>query len=236
MNASIVPSLALLIVSLLILVFVIEPTTKFYHITVSSDLHPVTEKLVDMGRLQEQEVQVLGYGKDRAERRGIGHIRGFLQRPELAEHDIVLFTAAKDSAMVQSYEEIRRRFKEFHSPIVVCGSLVGSTKKPEHFPQIQGGCWMGRVWALRMVFQSSVAQESCQQMWTRASAQFPGLLVVDEKARLFLHMGGIDRKQTQFDRFSRRFWLKGTDVKPLILNTEGADRTLLQTVLMRWKE
>ena len=236
MNASIVPSLALLILGLFICIFIIEPNIKLYHITVSSEFHPVTEKLVDMGRLQEQDVHVLGYGKDRAERHMIEHIRAFLQRPDLSEQDIILFTAAKDSAQIRSYREIQRTFKEFHSPIVVCGTLSERIKKPERFPNIQGGCWIGRVWSLRAVYESSVSRESCLDMWSRAFAQFPGMIVVDEKARIFLHLGGIDRKQTQFDRFSRTFWLKGTDIKPLILNTEKADRTLLQTVIMRWRE
>lgn len=228
MNASIVPSLALLLVSCFIMIYIVEPSTRFYPITVSSVLHPVTEKLVDTAHLQGQSLEILGLGKDRAERRAVSYIRAFLQKPDLQDHDIVLYTAAKDSAFVKSYDEIRRAYKSLHSPIVICA--LGRQSVP------QSGCWIGRVWALRHVFASSVAQESEQDLWERAVVQFPGVISVDTQSQLFLHMKGIDRKQTQFDRFSRIFSVKKTDIRPMVLNTVGADRTLLQTVVMRWRD
>lgn len=249
-------SLVIILISITILVYMYEPFARMYYMTVATKSHPVLEKIKDKILLEGQTLHIRGLEENRdIGWKGKGNfgiklreVYTFLQQSHLNSKDIVLFTDAFDVALVRPQKEIMKRYKEFHTPIVF-GAEKGchpdkerageyTRTQGEPFPYLNSGLFIGRVWALRKCMEgySYEDKEDDQRYWTNKYFQYPELITLDTKAKLFLNCAFVDKKYMEYDRFEQKLVYRETGTQPMVIHANGHDKSYLHVVIERWQE
>ena len=232
-------ALLLLFISVIFLVYIHEPNVKLYHITIIEEdepFHPLLEKMSDFLHRQGNDINILTCDHLTSE---IDRLYDFIYKPSLDQNDIVLFTTADNSVMIQSHKEIRKKYKLQQTPILFSGSAnlenLENLEK-DSFPNLESSMFIGRVWAIRSCFSGyeKNIETDPNQFWKSAQRRHPGLIKVDTQAQLFLYAEGTDKKDIHFDRCGGDIHYLKTDSYPYFLCAE--DPEYLYTVVSRWKE
>lgn len=230
---------------------------KIHYITVATKPHPVLDKLLDKSHSYGEDITVLGL----EENRDIGwkaganfgiklrEVQKYLQRKDLNNNDIVLFSDAYDVAQIGSQKEIRKRFLTFNKPIVFGAELECHPDKdrvPEYglilpglaFPYLNSGLFIGRVWALRKCFSGYLYKdaEDDQRFWTTQYLKRRDLIELDHHARLFLNCAFVEEKDIDWNKHSNRVTYLKTGTHPLMIHANGTDKSFLYPFIGRWNE
>ena len=206
--------------------------------TVATKPHPVLDKIQEKMYLEGQTLHVRGF---HGEGNKLHEIYTFLQQGHLNNKDIVLFTEAHDVALIRPQKEILKRYKEFHTPIVFGAEKTSQVRAEEYktqgepFPYLNSGVFIGRVWALRKCMEN-YTNEDPQQFWTEKYFQYPDLIILDTKAKLFLSCKGIDKKLMEYHRFDQKLIYNETGTQPMVVHANCADKSYLHVVIDRWQE
>ena len=230
--------------------------TEIIYITVATKPHPVLTHIQDACHLQGNTVTVLGLEEDREIGwKGKGNfgiklreVHKFLQKPELNDSDIILFSDAYDVALVGRHQEIKRRFLNFQKPIVF-GAEKGChpDKKRaseynslpwQEFKYLNSGLFIGRVWALRrcMVGYKYEDAEDDQRFWTTQYFKHRELIELDHHAKIFLSCASLDQKDIDYDRNIKVLTYAKTQTHPLLIHANGKDKSYLYDIIGRWNE
>jgi hypothetical protein len=221
----------------------------FYYITVATKPHKVLDRLKQRLNRQGEEIIVLGSQEDRyigwqsSGNFGIKlrEVQTFLQRSELDENDIVLFTDAYDVLYYGDRYEILRRYLEFNVPIVF-GSEMYCNPVPSYaekypfrdaaFPYLNSGLFIGRVGALRACMKDYMYEDKHddQLFWTQVYLSNPNLISLDYHHSLFFNTAGT--KETDVLLQDGKCYFYGAD--PLFVHVNGPDKGELDRFLREY--
>lgn len=258
MNTELMYTSILFILGTIILIvqMIINKQTPIYYITIATKPHPVLTKIEEFCHSHGTDVIVLGL----EENRSIGwsgkgnfgiklrEVHKYINRPELGDSDIILFSDAYDVAMVGNLQEIKRRYLTFNKPIVfgaekAChpdkdrASQYGMTFGSE-FPYLNSGLFIGRVWALRQCMASYKYKDADddQRFWTSAYFKNRHLIELDNHARLFLNCAFVDINDIDYNSHKRLITYSKTQSHPLMIHANGHDKSFLHQFIGRWNE
>jgi len=243
--------------AILFIHFLIHNNTPLHYITIATKPHPVLTHIQDACHSYGEEVRVLGLEEDRAigwKAKGnfgikLREVHRFIQRPELGDSDIILFSDAYDVAVLGNQKEIKRRFLMFQKPIVfsaekICHPDKHVESKYDSLPGIEfkflnSGLFIGRVWALRkcMAEYKFKDNEDDQRFWTTQYFKHRELIELDHHAKLFLTCSGLNEKtDVDWDLNRRLLTCNKTYSHPLMIHVPGKDKSILYSVIGRYNE
>jgi len=217
--------------------------TKLHYITVATKPHEVLEKIKQRLDSQQETITVLGAEEDRyigwhaAGNFGIKLkvVQEFLQREDLDDHDIVLFTDAYDVIYYSNFAEILKRYNEYATPIVFgcekfCNPVPSYEQfykiKDTEFPYLNSGMFIGRVYELRLCMSSYKYEDKHddQVFWTIQYINHRHFITLDYENRLFLNTVGLDINDVYVTENGCFY----KDKNPLFLHVNGPVKTDLQ--------
>jgi hypothetical protein len=226
-----------------------SPEPKFYYITVATQPHNVLDKIVEtVNANPDESIIVLG----QQENRRIGwegnqnfgvklrEVADFVNRPDLDENDIVLFTDAYDVAYLGTKEQVIRRYLTFIRPIIFgaercCNPdphLASQYPNEElEFPFLNSGLFIGRVWALRKCLANYEYNDlhDDQRYWTdQFLNKHRNLIGLDYENLLFLNTVDIDMRFYSQNK-NRHVIYKYRN--PLFVHVNGPDKGLIRSFL-----
>lgn len=221
--------------------------SNFYYITVATKPHPVLTNLQKKVERMNETLIVLGESENRSigwDARGnfgikLREFSNFINKPELCNDDIVLFTDAFDVAYFGNKTEIVKRFREFENPIVFgcekycfpdpqnCDKYTD--RDGREFPYLNSGMFIGYVWAFRLCISNYVYNDADddQRFWTHMFFEKPELIELDYDNRLFLNMNDID--MNEFSYLVNTVFYQ--DRNPLFIHDNGPDKALISKFL-----
>uniref|UniRef100_A0A6C0DS10 PLOD1-3-like GT domain-containing protein n=1 Tax=viral metagenome TaxID=1070528 RepID=A0A6C0DS10_9ZZZZ len=190
--------------------------TQLHYITVATKPHAILDKLIKTVNNKNETITVLSQEEDRWigwQSNGnfgikLKAVYDFLQRKELNDYDIVLFTDAYDVVYFGNRQEVIRRYEELDMPIIfgaekLCNpdpwrereySRLNPNLKTLEFPFLNSGMFIGRVWALKLSMLCYKYEDSHddQRFWTTQYLEHPSLIKLDHNNKLFLNTADID--------------------------------------------
>jgi hypothetical protein len=217
-----------------------------YYITVATKPHPVLDKLLNKTKNMGETLIVLGESEGRTigwEATGNFGVKlrefvNFVNSPELAEDDIVLFTDAYDVAYFGNRRQVIHRFSEFKKPIVFGSErycfpdqhLKNQYPDLNHeFPYLNSGMCIGYVWAFRRCVAGYCFNDGDidQRFWTRKFLENLDLIELDYENRLFINM--CDIEMAEFSCYQNRIFYK--ERNPLFIHFNGPDKKMIYDYL-----
>jgi hypothetical protein len=250
---------ALLFLISMIILFIqglLNKYTEIHYITVATKPHPVLTEIQDACHIQGNTVIVLGLEENREIGwKGKGNfgiklreVYNFLQRPDLNDSDIILFSDAYDVALIGRHQEIKRRYLNFQKPIVFGAEKACHPDKkraPEYnslpwqeFKYLNSGLFIGRVWALKrcMLEYKYKDGEDDQRFWTTQYLKHRELIELDHHAKLFLNCAFLDHKDIDYNKHRKVLTYTKTQTHPLLIHANVHDKSYLYDIIGRWKE
>jgi hypothetical protein len=218
--------------------------------------HPVLTELQDDTHFRGNKLTILGL----EENRSIGwsgkgnfgiklrEVHRFLQKPELNDSDIILFSDAYDVAIIGGQQEIKRRYLTFQKPIVFgaekgCHPDKNRAKEYnslmwQEFKYLNSGLFIGRVWALRQCMSEYKYKDSedDQRFWTSQYLKKRHLIELDHHAKIFLNCAFLDHKDIEYNKNTKKLTYLKTQTHPLMIHANGHDKTYLYDIIGRWNE
>lgn len=222
------------------------PLPTIYYITISTRPHHILDILKQKVANNCETITVLG----ETENRRIGwegsqnfglklkEVAKFVNRLNIDDNDVVLFTDAYDVAYYGDLDEIYDRFLEFKKPIVFgcekyCNPdphLAEQYKNRDYeFPYLNSGMFIGYVWALRLCISDYAYEDrdDDQRYWTNQYLNVhPELFALDYMNRLFLNTVDINMDKFEFNgeivKYKRR--------RPMFVHVNGPDKRLIDDI------
>jgi len=246
----------ILSMTVLFIHYLMHKNTPIYYITVATKPHPVLTKIEESCHMYGEEVIVLGLEENRDIGWGdngnfgikLKELHKFINRPDLGDSDIILFSDAYDVAVVGSQKDIKRRFLMFNKPIVFGAEKECHPDKDRasmyeyipgvEFPYLNSGLFIGRVWALRqcMAHYKYNDAEDDQRFWTTAYFKHRHLIELDHHAKLFLNCALIDDKDIDYNSYKNKITYSKTETHPLMIHANGYNKSYLYQFIGRWNE
>lgn len=220
--------------------------TKLYYITIATKPHPVLDNIIKRAKKQNEEIIVLG----KEENRHIGwnakgnfgvklrEVQQFINREEINEDDIILFTDAYDVVYGGNLREVKERFENFRKPVVF-GAETECNPKPElkeqyiqqkeTFSYLNSGMFIGKAYALRQLMADYKYDDAHddQLYWTTKFLKYENKIALDYRNELFLNTHGIDIEEIEWNR--SYFTYKGRS--PLFVHINGPNKNDLFKLL-----
>jgi hypothetical protein len=203
-----------------------ESKSKIHWVVFSLQPTPALTKLQDMSHTHGENINVLHADNTLTE------LSRFLQKPELAADDIVIYSDASSVVQVRSQKDIRSRFLTFSKPIIFggqetltdksCTSMYGPLANIQPFPYVNPNVMVGRVWALRQLFTAARLEgDSQEKILTRLWTRNPSLVEIDSRGLLIVtHVKKSSISQLEWNPVQRCVTCRGTGTKPLIVQTQ----------------
>lgn len=219
---------------------------KLYYITIATKPHKVLDKIMANIKKNNESIEVLGLSENRLigweghQNFGVKlrEIYNFINRPNLATDDIVLFTDAYDVAYVGDQKEILRRYKMFSKPIVF-GAERSCHPDPikakdyqfqdTEFPFLNSGMIIGRVGALRQCMKGYQYDDGHddQRFWTTVFFENQDKIELDYENLLFLNAADMDMEDFTWN--GQTAWYKRRN--PQFVHINGPDKSMINRFL-----
>jgi hypothetical protein len=219
---------------------------KIHYITIATKPHAILENIVKRAESQNETVTILGKEEDRFigwQGRGnfgikLREVYLFLQRPDLLDDDIVLFTDAYDVIYCGNQEQIAKRYLQMEIPILFgaekfCNPDPGRANeylfRATEFPFLNSGLFIGRAWALRECMKDYVYDDNHddQRFWTNKFFDFPQYITLDYQNQIFLNSVGIPPSEILWN--GKHAIYRGKN--PQFVHINGPDKTDLRFFL-----
>tara|TARA_Y100000287_G_C14232195_1_gene362496 strand:+ start:2022 stop:2693 length:672 start_codon:yes stop_codon:yes gene_type:complete len=216
---------------------------KLYYITVATKPHIILDQIVDKVHSNNEKIHILGTQENRYigwNAKGnfgikLREVQKFLEKPELNNDDIVLFTDAYDVIYRGDQETIKKRFEKMNHPIIFgaeteCNPDPSKTIqykiRDEEFSYLNSGMFIGRVWALRTCMNDYKYndQDDDQLFWTIKFLNNKNMIKLDYKNELFFNSYNMNNEFFDYDDNAIYY----RDRTPQFLHVNGPIKDMLK--------
>jgi hypothetical protein len=217
-----------------------------FYITIATKPHDVLTHLQKKVQLNNENITILGQQENRFigwNSQGnfgvkIQEVFNYLQRSELSDDDIILFSDAYDVVYYGTFTEILEKYKMFNSPIVFgcetdCSPDLSLAKyytdTTMQFPYLNSGLFIGRVKELRHCMKGYEYNDKHddQIFWMHKFFQNPDKIKLDYDNKLFLNTHGIDENDLIYKN-NRVYY---HDKEPTFVHVNGANKGLVNILI-----
>ena len=221
----------------------------FYYITVATQPHPVLDILMKTVESKNETIEVLGMnenrtvGQDLQNGRRLGvklnEIYKFINRLNIHDNDIILFSDAYDVYYTGNKKTIIERFKQMNKPIIfgaeTCCYPDGSKAKlypytQSYFKFLNSGLFVGRAYALRECMKDYIYDDDAddQLWWTNKFLDNKNLIELDYDNNIFLNCLWIRDNDIKYNEDTVILFDKRT---PQLVHGNGPSKKFINPLL-----